>query len=271
MQSAFSPLVATKPWTPNTRLVCGSWAITKISSSECVCQKCLLTCEWSRPATDWSQTIIGLCDISRQRLLVYLREQRHVGAARCSRVGQDEQKTGQLGTSWRGQASLGVKHLLAGVHSVWSRPQQSLKHTRRWGRRWAVAKGRGHPVNLTRLEPLVGHPSYKLKRMWLRLAASGWEGDERKTNEASRRIHLSPSPEVISNSRSSAPDCHSSFWVLNSQPRLLAACHVAIRGAINHFTASHMVTIYSKWQVHTACEVFRGGLESKNSATKNST
>lgn len=73
---------------------------------------------------------------------------------------------------------------------------------------------------------------------------------------------------------SNSPDCPFSFWVLNLQPCLLAACHVAIRGAINHLAASHMVTIFSKWQIHAAFEVFRGGLESKdskNNYTQNST
>lgn len=128
--------------------------------------------------------------------LVYLREQRHVGAARCSRVGQDQDKTGQLGTSRRGQASLGVKHLLAGVHSVRSRPQQSLKHTRRWGRRGAAGE-RTRTSCKSDSAWTVGRPSYKLKRMWLTLAARQWEDDEIKTNEEYSRIQLCPSPEVI--------------------------------------------------------------------------
>lgn len=61
---------------------------------------------------------------------IHLRKQRHVGALRRHRrVDQGKGETAQLRPSGHSQARLRIKHLLSRVHSVGSRPGQSLRDT----------------------------------------------------------------------------------------------------------------------------------------------
>lgn len=68
--------------------------------------------------------------------VVYLREQRHVGALSCRGVGQGEGEAALVGPPCHRQAGLSVKQLLSWVHSVGSWPRQSLRHTERINNSW---------------------------------------------------------------------------------------------------------------------------------------
>lgn len=65
----------------------------------------------------------------RDARAIYLREHRHVGAVRSRGVTQRDGETAQLRPSCHRQARLRVEQLLSRVHSVRSRPRQSLRDT----------------------------------------------------------------------------------------------------------------------------------------------